>query len=139
MSLAVFDVDHFKRINDTHGHPAGDVVLRNLVARCMLLLRPVDLVGRLGGEEFAILLPETNERAAASTIERLRTSIAAESFEIGAAQPLRVTASFGLTALASADDAETWLKRADVGLYAAKRGGRNRLELAPVGSRAEAA
>jgi len=139
VSLAMLDVDHFKRINDTYGHPAGDVVLRVLVARCMLMLRPVDLVGRLGGEEFAILLPETNERAAASTIERLRKSIDTASFEIGAADPLRVSASFGLTALAPEDEAETWLKRADVGLYAAKQGGRNRLEIVALRLKVEAA
>lgn len=133
VSLAVFDVDHFKRVNDTYGHPAGDAVLRNLVARCALMLRPVDLVGRLGGEEFAILLPETEEQAAVRTVERLRASIAVSAFEIGAADPLRVTASFGVTALAAHDDAETWLKRADVALYAAKHGGRNRIETIAIG------
>lgn len=139
VTLAVLDVDHFKRVNDTHGHPAGDAVLRQLVGRCTSMLRPVDLVGRLGGEEFALLLPETGISAAALTIERVRAAIAAEPFEIGTSHPLRVTASFGLTALDTHDDADTWLQRADTGLYAAKRGGRDRIEVVALQSAAEAA
>lgn len=131
-SLAILDVDRFKRVNDTYGHPAGDAVLRQMVTRCTSLLRPVDVVGRLGGEKFAILLPETGEHAARLTIERLRGSIAAGAFEIKVADALQITASFGLSALAPGDTADTWLERADRALYAAKRGGRDRVEVAPV-------
>lgn len=123
-------MDHFKRVNDTFGHAAGDAALRQLVFRCMTMLRPVDLVGRLGGEEFAILLPETGKEAATQTIERLRAAIAKSSFEIGTADPLSVTASFGVTGYVSGDRQDGWLERADGALYAAKRRGRNRVEVA---------
>jgi diguanylate cyclase (GGDEF)-like protein len=138
-SLAVLDVDHFKRVNDTFGHAAGDAVLRQLVLRCTTMLRPSDLVGRLGGEEFAILLPETGEDAAIHTIERLRESIERASFEIGTADPLTVTASFGLTGFVFGDRTDGWLERADGALYAAKRGGRNRVAVPNGASTAAAA
>lgn len=126
-ALAMLDVDHFKQVNDTHGHAAGDAVLRQLVLRCVTMLRPIDLLGRLGGEEFALLLPETDAPAAMSTLERLRRSIASAAFEIGADETLQVSASFGLSALAPDDSTDTWLKRVDEALYAAKRNGRNRV------------
>lgn len=130
-ALAMLDVDHFKWVNDTYGHAAGDAVLCQLVARCTATLRPADLVGRLGGDEFAILLPETAEDVAAPTIERLRRSIATP-FDIGATDRLRCSASFGLTGLALHDTAGSWLDRADDALYAAKCNGRDRLEIAEV-------
>jgi diguanylate cyclase (GGDEF)-like protein len=139
ITLAMLDVDHFKRINDAHGHPAGDAVLRQLVASCARMLRPADLVGRIGGEEFALLLPETDERAALLTIDRVRCSIAAADFDIGADAPLRVTASFGVATLSPDDDAASWMKRADRALYAAKQAGRNRVEMADTRSDARAA
>ncbi|WP_203311437.1 GGDEF domain-containing protein [Sphingomonas beigongshangi] len=138
-SLAILDVDHFKRVNDTFGHAAGDAVLRQLVLRCTTTLRPVDLVGRLGGEEFAILLPETGQDAATLTIERLRACIAGVSFEIGTAAALSVTASFGLARFVSGDRPDGWLERADGALYAAKRGGRNRVNIANYASTPAAA
>lgn len=125
-SIAMLDVDHFKRINDGHGHAAGDAVLRQLAERCAVSLRPNDVFGRLGGEEFGILLAETTPEQALIAIERLREAIAGTTFDVGTGQPLAVTASIGLAGLGSFATADTWLAAADTGLYHAKKTGRNR-------------
>ena len=126
--LVMFDIDHFKKVNDTHGHAVGDGVLQTLVRTCGLCLRRTDAVGRLGGEEFLILLPDTDEHAAAEVGERLRAVLA--SSETAAGQP-RVTVSVGV-ASRRPDTAslEHLLKRADDALYAAKAAGRNQLRTA---------
>lgn len=130
-SLAMIDIDHFKSINDTYGHPAGDAVLRQVAAVLEAAKRPNDVLGRLGGEEFAMLMPETGPEQALAAAERFRGAIASARFEIGSGTPLMVTASFGVAVLDGAlPDAECWFAAADVPLYAAKRGGRNRCELA---------
>ena len=128
LSLLMVDVDHFKRVNDTYGHAVGDGVLQTLVRTCGLCLRRTDAVGRLGGEEFLILLPDTDEHAAAEVGERLRAVLA--SSETAAGQP-RVTVSVGV-ASRRPDTAslEHLLKRADDALYAAKAAGRNQLRTA---------
>ncbi len=124
-ALAVLDVDHFKWVNDTHGHAVGDQVLVRLVASCRNRLRRTDLVGRLGGEEFALLLPATDRAAAVRTAEDLRLILAAETFD-GADGPFSITVSIGVTAATDpGDDVEAMLGRADAALYAAKHGGRN--------------
>lgn len=127
--LAMIDVDHFKAVNDTHGHPAGDLVLRELAGVITVLKRPSDVLGRLGGEEFALLLPETEEDAAFAACERLRQSIASREVELAAGQRIRITASFGIAPL-TRDYAspEQWIAAADEPLYAAKRAGRNRCQ-----------
>lgn len=131
LALIMFDVDHFKRINDSHGHPAGDEVLRRIAATCRRLLRDEDLVGRLGGEEFAVALVQPPMEAAAAVAERLRQSIEAQAIEFGG-RPVPVTISLGFAELGNGiDTADQLVSQADACLYAAKREGRNRVCGAP--------
>ncbi len=126
VSCLLFDLDHFKGINDIHGHAAGDEVLAASVATCRSILRESDLIGRVGGEEFAVLLPYTGRQAAMNVAEKLRAAIAAQRFA-EAEQPFSVTASFGLASFGPAlADLDTMLQRADQALYAAKDQGRDR-------------
>jgi diguanylate cyclase (GGDEF)-like protein len=126
LGVLMFDIDHFKRINDTYGHAAGDQVLVAIAAACRNFLRDIDIFGRLGGEEFAILLPETDLAGGRATAERLRSAIAETGIEAGAAT-LHVTISLGVSVLFPDDERiEQVLKRADDAMYEAKRGGRNR-------------
>ena len=128
LSVLVADIDYFKRINDTYGHDAGDAVLKEFAARFRRNTRSIDLACRLGGEEFVIIMPDTDITRATQVGERLRTCIAEDSFQLSAAKSIRVTASVGLAALERWDDTpETIFKRADIALYAAKRDGRNRV------------
>lgn len=134
LSCLMLDVDHFKRINDAHGHAAGDGVLSGIVAACRANLRVSDIVGRLGGEEFAILLPRTGVSAAHDVAEKLRAAIARLRVPVGQAT-VGVTASFGISAFdRSVGDLDTLLHRSDVALYEAKADGRNRCSIwkAPV-------
>ena len=108
--------------NENYGHAGGDRVLRAVAAECRRHLRPGDAIGRLGGEEFAVLLPDSNERAALGCAERLRRGI--ERLRIGDFRP--VTASFGIALVHSSADVDQWLAEADSALFAAKRSGRNR-------------
>lgn len=126
-SLALIDIDHFKTVNDTHGHPAGDTVLRQVAGVLRAVKRPNDILGRLGGEEFGLLMPETEAADALQAAERFREAIAAKVIEFEPGKHLQVTASFGITRIGTAiTDAESWFAAADAPLYAAKRGGRNR-------------
>jgi diguanylate cyclase (GGDEF)-like protein len=125
VSCVVFDIDHFKHINDTYGHAAGDKVLRQLVDHGGNLLRESDLFGRIGGEEFAILLPQTEETMATAVAEKLRLSLRELQFP-GSQPPMKVTASFGVASLSPGDDIDNLLHKADQALYDAKRTGRNR-------------
>lgn len=123
--LAMLDIDHFKAVNDSHGHGAGDAVLTALAALIKKQVRQGDTVGRLGGEEFAILMPETGQAEAAVCIGRLREAIAALRVRT-AKGAIKVTASFGMAALTPALlDIDAWLAAADGALYRAKRAGRN--------------
>jgi two-component system cell cycle response regulator len=129
LAALILDIDHFKSINDTHGHDGGDDVLREFALRVRKSIRNIDLACRYGGEEFVIIMPETDMSVAAVVAERLRRRIAGEPFPIqqGAAL-LNVTLSIGLATLANPEDtAATILKRADQALYRAKRDGRNRV------------
>ncbi len=123
-TLVMFDIDHFKRINDTYGHPTGDAVLRQVSERISSLLRKNDVLGRLGGEEFGILLPDLTLEEGEHAAERFREALAFS--EIGTDPPLRVTASFGIAAVSPGITSKHWLADADEALYAAKRSGRNR-------------
>ncbi len=123
-SMIVLDIDHFKLVNDSFGHPAGDRVLKAVVSGCAAALRSNDFIGRLGGEEFAILLPETGADQAMVLALRLRSAI--EGLDGGLSGP-RVTASFGIASLRfGTETVEGWLAAADAALYAAKQNGRNR-------------
>lgn len=129
VSLLMLDVDHFKRINDTHGHLAGDAILRALGELLQSEVRSIDRTCRYGGEEFALMLPETDADAAAAVAERLRASVEAQAFETAAgASPLHITASIGVASWPKhADSAEALVAAADRALYAAKNAGRNRV------------
>jgi len=128
LSILVADIDHFKQVNDTYGHDCGDAVLREFAARMRRNTRGIDLACRLGGEEFVIIMPDTDMGRAYQVGERLRACIAAETFPLGPDRRIRVTASVGLATLEQVDDTpETLFKRADKALYAAKRRGRNRV------------
>jgi two-component system cell cycle response regulator len=129
ISVLVLDIDYFKSINDGHGHDAGDDVLREFALRVRKSIRNIDLACRYGGEEFVVVLPETDMAVATMVAERLRRRIASEPFGIqDGSRDLDVTISIGIAALDGAsDNAATILKRADTALYRAKRDGRNRV------------
>ncbi len=124
-SVILFDVDHFKEVNDTHGHQAGDRVLVQLAGIVSGCIRNADVLARWGGEEFLVLLPETDRAMALQTAEKLRASVASAVFDVGA-----ITCSFGVAQHIEGDTAETLVARADHGLYRAKRNGRNRIDFA---------
>ena len=131
LSIFMMDIDHFKRINDTHGHNAGDMVLKKLAEVCLQTLRKEDIIGRLGGEEFAILLPETGAESASEVAERLRTSLANTTVPMEKDPPLHFSVSIGVTTLMSRDDTfDALLNLADNALYEAKGSGRNKVCIA---------
>lgn len=126
-SLLIIDADHFKRVNDTYGHAAGDRCLQGLAEVCNRSLREVDLIGRLGGEEFAVAMPEADLATARLVAERLRQQIA-ENEVAGEDGPLRITVSIGVSSALPEDKSlDQTLRRADQALYVAKNGGRNRV------------
>jgi diguanylate cyclase (GGDEF)-like protein len=128
--VVALDVDHFKKVNDTHGHAAGDEVLCAVSSTLRSTIREVDRVFRIGGEEFVVLLTDVDARGALIATDRLRSRIAARVVSTGG-NALQVTASFGLAqALMTSTPAEL-LRAADTALYAAKANGRNRIEAAP--------
>ncbi len=130
LSLIMLDVDRFKSVNDTYGHDFGDVVLKTLCRTCRTGLRDVDIFGRLGGEEFAVLLPETEGIGALEAAERLRRAQAMSPIP-GVRGDLLVTISLGVAVLSEKTPTlETLLKASDEALYVAKRSGRNRVEMA---------
>jgi diguanylate cyclase (GGDEF)-like protein/PAS domain S-box-containing protein len=127
LSVMMLDIDYFKKVNDTYGHAAGDEVLKSMTSACTTLLRKGDAIGRLGGEEFAIILPDTAREGAIHLAERLRHAIEVLDVSSGE-QRIRFTCSIGLSQLASGDHSfEAVLSRADEALYEAKRSGRNRV------------
>ncbi len=128
----LIDIDHFKQVNDRHGHEAGDAVLKAVAADLQLAAREGDLVARWGGEEFLLLLPLANAEVATAVAERLRARLQALVVETGG-QTLQVTASFGVCHQRPEEAWTLALQRADAALYAAKRGGRNRVVLADEG------
>ena len=125
-ALVTFDIDHFKAVNDRYGHPVGDVVLKAVALCCEQLIRPSDSFGRLGGEEFAVLMSETTASEALLGAERLRAALTALRFD---GHPgLTVSASFGVASITRPRcDPDLWLADADAALYAAKRQGRDRV------------
>lgn len=134
LAVAMLDIDHFKRVNDTYGHNIGDSVIKMLVTICQANLRVIDHFGRIGGEEFACVLPETGESDAMICAERLRASIEAITMETPQGR-LRITVSIGVVILNSSHaDWSALLKDADGAMYRAKQSGRNRVVLAPASS-----
>jgi diguanylate cyclase (GGDEF)-like protein len=134
LAVLMVDLDHFKAINDRHGHAAGDIVLVAFAERARRLLREGDLLGRFGGEEFAILMPGVGERDARRLAEQL-LHVSAQPFELEDGRRLDITISIGLAMqppLTDSASLETLLKRADRALYQAKFNGRNRMEQAPL-------
>jgi diguanylate cyclase (GGDEF)-like protein len=129
LSIILCDLDHFKEVNDQYGHPAGDLVLRSFGTVVCGRLRASDHVGRIGGEEFLVVLPETGGGEAMTVAEGLRAALAAEPMPIPAARDLRITCCFGVVEHSPADaDGAAMLERADLALYRAKALGRNRVE-----------
>ena len=128
VSLLLLDIDHFKRVNDTHGHLAGDAALRDLCELLRREARAIDRVCRYGGEEITVILPETDIEAAVRLAERLRAAVEAQAFDVGTGTPPHLTVSIGAASWpAHADNAQALVAAADAALYAAKRGGRNRV------------
>jgi diguanylate cyclase (GGDEF)-like protein len=127
VSLILADLDDFKAINDRHGHPTGDVVLREFADALRETVREIDLASRWGGEEFAVILPGTDLEGAAQLAERLRQAIAARQLLSLDGMPLRVTASFGAGSSGGSAGLEELLEIADDALYRAKRAGKNRV------------
>ena len=125
--LVLFDIDHFKRVNDTHGHPAGDAVLRKVAAIAQGSARDSDLVGRVGGEEFVWAIPGASDGMARAMTERLRDAIAQDSATDSVPA---VTISLGYTSMQAGDTALSMFSRADAALYDAKHSGRNRVRMA---------
>jgi diguanylate cyclase (GGDEF)-like protein len=126
-SLIVIDIDHFKKINDLHGHATGDVVLARLADRIRTALRKYDSAYRFGGEELAVLVPRTRLDQATATAERLRTAVEAHKFRSANGSLVAATVSLGVAQFEPADDADTLFARADERLYRAKQNGRNRV------------
>ncbi len=129
VSLLVFDIDHFKSVNDSFGHTAGDTVLAGVGAICRRELRGVDLLGRLGGEEFAVLLPDQDRSAATAVAERLRSLFATAPWDARLRRHA-VTASFGVVQIEPGETVAAAFERADAALYIAKRAGRDRVRVA---------
>jgi two-component system, cell cycle response regulator len=126
LSLLLADVDHFKSVNDTHGHPVGDLVLQGVAKVLRRSARDTDVVARYGGEEFAVVMPETDAAGAKVIAERIRKEVAAAVFETELG-PLKVTLSLGVSTYPeSADQKQPLIDRADQCLYFAKHHGRNR-------------
>lgn len=124
LSMIMIDLDHFKKVNDTYGHSAGDLVLKTFADLLRDMMRVEDVAARWGGEEFIIILPHTPGEAAAALAERIRIAFEQQSDR---ATAIVLSASFGVVQLHESDDADTFISRADAALYRAKREGRNRV------------
>jgi two-component system cell cycle response regulator len=131
LSLLLIDLDHFKQVNDNHGHLAGDDVLVEVASMLLRVVRAVDLVARYGGEEFVVVLPETGAPGAEAFAERLRELIEAQSFVASRGAPIRLTASIGVSSFpgSGVESVEDLLSNADQALYRAKSEGRNRVRV----------
>lgn len=127
LAVMLIDLDHFKVVNDTHGHLAGDAVLVSAVSSITGILRETDFAGRYGGEEFCVVMPETSIQGAVELAERLREAMEETDHILSTGSKLRVTCSIGVSEVSSGSVEET-IALADLALYAAKRSGRNRVE-----------
>lgn len=128
LSLMILDIDHFKRVNDTYGHDAGDSILKTFAARIRNVIRNSDLICRLGGEEFAVLMPDTTLEVGTRVAERVRRSIDSAPFALAIGRPpVPVTVSIGLAERGAIADVDALMRRADAALYRSKGAGRNRV------------
>lgn len=130
VSLLLADIDHFKTINDTHGHEAGDQVLRDFSSRLLTGLRALDLAARYGGEEFVVVMPGAGMAEAEIAAERLRSSVAGSDFKLGDGTKVPVTVSIGVAQARRGEAIDSLLRRADEALYVAKNAGRNQVQAA---------
>ena len=130
-SLVMFDVDHFKRVNDILGHDTGDTILKEIAARLVTNFRSIDIVSRYGGEEFVAAMPDTNAQAAKIAADRIRALISGTPIYLDG-QALSVSVSAGISQSVPGESARDMFKRADEALYKAKLGGRDRVETAPI-------
>jgi diguanylate cyclase (GGDEF)-like protein len=124
LSMIMIDLDHFKNVNDTYGHSAGDLILKTFSDLLRDIIRTEDVAARWGGEEFIVLLPHTGSEAAAALAERIRAAFEQQS---GSTTMIALSASFGVAQSLESDDADTLIRRADAALYQAKNEGRNRV------------
>ena len=129
LSMLMLDIDHFKRVNDTYGHSTGDEVLKAVAATLKAQLRNVDMAFRFGGEEFVVVLSNTNRECAAMVGERIRHAVM-ELQCLAHGRAIDVSISLGCASLLSGESTDSLLRRADSALYVAKRDGRNRLAMA---------
>jgi diguanylate cyclase (GGDEF)-like protein len=130
LAVLMMDLDHFKKINDTHGHSVGDKALKLVAATCRAALREIDIFARYGGEEFVVALPETSLERAVRVAERLRQALGETSITPETTESLHITMSIGVAVTGpGCVDLKTLLKRADEALYTAKSKGRNRVEV----------
>jgi diguanylate cyclase (GGDEF)-like protein len=137
LGLVLIDIDHFKRINDEHGHAAGDEVLRSYANEILSIFRHHDLVARYGGEEFAVLLPNTRQDGVLRALEKVRRRVADVATQRGGGQVPLPTFSAGVAEFRPGEAPTRFIERADSALYAAKRKGRNRTEVSDDAQAAE--
>ena len=130
-SVLMLDIDHFKKINDTYGHPVGDLAIKALATVCSNALRPHDILARYGGEEFVLTLPHTPAEGARTVAERIREQV--QKMEVASDQgPVRFTVSIGVSTYVSGEAFDQIVERADKALYTSKHGGRNRVTVAGI-------
>lgn len=130
-TMIMLDIDHFKQINDTYGHPFGDEVIKGVATCIRANMRATDIAGRYGGEEFTLILVDTDLKGAIAVAERIRGNIEQTQFHYQGEQ-VRVTASFGVAQITDGTESyQDWIKNADLGLYLAKNNGRNRVAISP--------
>jgi diguanylate cyclase (GGDEF)-like protein len=130
LAVIMADLDHFKRVNDTYGHQAGDTVLKEVAARILAATRPYDFVGRYGGEELIVVLPGVTRRRAMRCANRLQAAISSQPVRLSDGIEITITCSFGMMSLSNSEvpTSEDLIRQADAALYVAKRHGRNRVE-----------
>jgi len=126
-ALACLDIDHFKKVNDTYGHAVGDVVLKGLVNLVSHNIRGLDVLSRVGGEEFFVLMPAISEQDAQRAMTRLLDEVRREVFTVDKGDSLHITISIGLTMVHANDSLPSTMERADKAMYQAKQSGRDRL------------